>query len=382
MTIFYLDIDSFFCALVAKKDRQLAGRPFVVSHRAASARVLSASTAAKEAGIHRGTSLSMSKKKLPELQVVPPNFTLFTQASNTIMNIVCSYSPRVEPRGFGRFALDMRGMDKLYPSYPDTVRKIQRDIHQHISLNSYFGIAQNKLVGAIAAKESQLQREALTLVREGDEARFLSPLPCRALPEWRYRVIQEHLRDLNLTLIAHIQQIPRSLFCLAIGPFSAALHEHAFGIDLHPVTPPVASEDLTVSHVFNPPTNDDKQLKADLFHLVEHLGFKLRQRNLGSDELRLFIRFRDGYSRRKQRKIAFCQNDLDLYKHAKSCFQSLYNRRQSIDQIAVSLRGLAPFHPQLELFPSPQSRHHQLQHSLDQIRTRFGLSSVRYAMPS
>ena len=382
MTLFYLDIDSFFCALAAGKDRKLNGRPFVISHRAASARILSASPEAKRAGIRRGDSLSVSRKALSDLQVIPPDFNLFELASRMIMKTITPYSPRIEPRGYGRFVLDMRGMQALFPNFPDTALQIQRDLLKSTLLKGHFGIAENKLVGAIAAKESQLQREALTLVPDGSESRFLSPLPCRALPEWRYKVIREYLRDLNMSQILHIQQVPRSIFCLAVGPFAAALHEHAYGVDLLPVTPPVASESLTALHTFSPPTNHDQALKAELFHLVERLGFKLRQRKLGSDEFRLFIRFRDGLNRRKRKKFTFCQNDLELYKVAQTCFSSIYNRRQAISQIAISLRGLAPFHQQLELFPSPATKHNHLQGSLDQIRCRFGLSSIRYAIPS
>ena len=381
MTLFYLDIDSFFCAIVAEQHKELKGRPFVVSYKTATARVLSASPAAKRESIRRGDTLSMSRKKVPDLKVVIPDFSLFERAGQVILKTVAFYSPRVEPRGYGRYVLDMRGMRALYPDLPDTARKIQRDIQHATHLYGHFGIAENKLVGAIAAKQSQLQSEELTLVPGGSEAGFLSPLPCRALPEWRYRRIREHLRDLNISQIQHIQNVPRPIFCLAIGPFAAALHEHAFGIDLLPVTPPAASETLTATHSFTPPTNNERILRAELFHLVECLGFKLRKRQLGADEIRLFIRFRDGLNRRKTSHFSFCQNDLELYSIARHCFDAVYNRRQAVSQLAVSLRGLAPFHQQLELFPSEKTRSDDLQSSLDAIRQRFGASAIRYAVP-
>lgn len=378
MTLFYIDIDAFFCAITAVQKRELRGRPFVVSHRGATARILSASAEARRLGVRRGDALSVARKKQPDLNVEQPDFRLFERAATRIAQTLAGFAPRMEPRGYGRFVLDMRGMHALYPRLPDTACRIRQEIQRITCLDSHFGIAENKLVGAIAAKESQLQKEALMLVPAGDEAGFLSPLPCRAMPEWRYRRIREHLRDLNMTQIQHIQLVPRSVFCLAVGPFAAALHEHAFGIDLMPVTPPAASENLAANHAFTPPTNDDHVLRAELFHLVERLGFQLRRRELGTDEIQLFMRFRDGLNRRRRQKCAFCQNDLELYREVRKGFQAMYNRRQAVQQIAISLNGLAPFHRQLELFPTPDSRQDELQAGLDAIRRRFGVSSIRY----
>jgi len=381
MTMFTFDINSYYCSIMAVQEPFLENRPFIISRKTPTARVLSASPMAKQENIQRGDSLSVSIKKCPGLQVVPPDFQLFQYVSRTIMHMLKSYSPRIEPGGNGRFILDMTGMSALHPDFPDTARHLQKRIRESTSLRAHCGIAENKLVSTVAAKESQRRKEHLILVQKGSESRFLAPLPCRILPEWRYHHVQTMLHDLNLTLIQHIQGIPADLLCLAMGPLAITLHEHASGIDHLPVTPPEQTETLEASHQFTPPTNHHGILLSELFNMVEKLGFTLRKRHSGADELRMFLRYRDGQIQRKTLRFPFCQNDLNLYRFAKQGFAGMYHRRQAVSHIALSLRGLAPFYRQLELFPSRTNRYDQLQKGLDSIRKRFGMSSIRYAVP-
>jgi DNA polymerase-4 len=381
MTIFTFDINSYYCSIMAVQEPFLKNRPFVISRKTAASRVLSASPMARQENIRRGDSLSVSIKKCPGLQVVPPDFQLFQCVSRAIMHILKSHSPRIEPGGNGRFMLDMSGMRALHPDLPDTARHLQKLIRESTCLRAHCGIAENKLVSTVAAGESQRRKKNLILVPKGSESRFLGPLPCRILPEWRYRPIQTMLHDLNLTLIQHIQSIPADLLCLAMGPLAVKLHEHASGIDHLPVTPPEQTEVLETSHQFTPPTNHQCVLLSELFNMVEKLGFTLRKRHAGADELRMFLRYRDGQIQRKTLKFTFCQNDLNLYRSAKQSFTGIYHRRQAVSHLALSLRGLAPFYEQLELFPSRSNRCNQLQKGLDSIRKRFGMSSIRYAIP-
>ncbi len=374
MPVFHLDIEAFLTHVECLARPELAKRPLVIAPQVPRALVLAACGEAKRLGIYRDLPLELVRKEFPELQVVPPNYALYSQVHREVLAIAARFSPIVEPIRFGHTAMDMTGMRRLYGNLENAALKLCRELESSLGLHGTVGIAANKLVSTIAAKEVQKNHEPLCQVPDEQEARFLAPLPCKALPEWSVNGARKLLFELNLRRIEQIQAIPRDLFSFAAGELGTRLHRHAMGIDPCPVMPPRNTPSLVVEQRFEPDTNDDAVLHAALYRMTESLCYDLRAKQLTAARARLELRYTDEVTRQRQFRFAPTQIEAPIHRDLLSGFNRLCDRRQRVRVLRLTLEGLNELAHQHPLFGvSGESR---LATQLDQLRKRFGAGTV------
>lgn len=374
MPVFHLDIESFMTTIARHADVQLRRRPLVVAPKAARSTVIGASPDAKKMGVRKGMAVDYLKKRYPGIQVIYPDYQLYDRASRAVMQIVGAYSPTVELMAYGHVAMDMSGMQRLFSSLETAALKMAKELQKRLALKSTIGIASNKLVSLIAAKEIQKQKEVLYQVPSGNEPRFLAPLSCKALPEWRDPNARRLLFELNLHLIQLIQNIPRDLFSFAVGKLGNRIHRHAFGIDLTPVYGEHMRGRLSAEHTFHPDTNDDEVLLATLFHLLESQCTRLRSEKNCTNQVRLTLRYSDDVMRTKILATPLTQDEQVLARTLRPKFIRLCDRRRRIRYLRIDLGGVRPYYRQLSLFEDTVDN--QLAPHLDAIRKRFGEQAV------
>ena len=346
MSIFHLDIESFVTEVERLENKELQGYPFVIAPEKDRAAVVAASWDAKKLGVCRDMKLEQVRRHVPDIVIRPPNAKLYSKANRAVLGIVSRFSPIVEPVTYGHVAIDMTGMRKLFGSLVDAGVQLCRDIMQEVGLKATVGIASNKLVSTIAAKEVQKHRQPLVQIERGSESDFLGPLSSRALPEWSDSVVKKLLFELNLRRICQVQSIPRDLLSFAIGGVGLRLHRHACGVDRRPVTPPRQTRQLARDARFCPDTNDDKELKAELYRLVEQLCEQLRIKALTTECLRVSLKYSDDVWRHQTFKIRATDQELDLYKTLMTRFERLCERRARVCYLKVCVEQLFPFRRQ------------------------------------
>ena len=375
MSVFHLDVDAFATSLERLQQPELAKRPLVIAPPKARATVLAASQDAKDLGIAKHMDLSRIRRDFPGILVRPPNFQLYNKAHGDLLAIASRYSPTIEPIRFGHVAMDMMGMGFLLGDLESAALKLCKNVEERLGLAMTVGIASNKLVSTIAAKETQKNREPLYRVPRDREADFLSPLPCRALPEWDDAKVRRLLFELNLRRIGQIQAIPRHIFGFAIGKLGLRLHRHAEGIDGSPVVPPFNTACLTQAHRFVPDTNDDGIIRATLYRLTEKLCFQLRAKCIGSGTARVLLKYSDGIIRNQLIHFPPTQQEQVVFSSMQKTYKHLCDRRQRVRQLKVQLEGLLDYGAQPSLFQP--SREKQILPHLDAIRRRFGDTAIQ-----
>jgi len=376
MPVFHLDIESFPAVVERVKNRELAKRPLAIAPRKPRATVLSASPDAKALGVCKDMPVDQVRRRFPGVRLISPDYALYDKAARYIAHLACQYSPIVEPLSYGHVAMDMGGMTRLFGSLESAALALCREIRDRASLPSTVGIAANKLVSAIAAKEVQRAHEPLCLVNQGRESRFLAPLSTRALPEWERPAVRKLLFELNLTRIGQVQDLSRELLGFAMGRLGLALHRHAMGVDPRPVVAVERANSLRESHRFQPDTNDDKALRAALYGLIEKLCVRLRERALGADKARLTLRYSDGVQRERLFAFVHTQHEPVIHQALSDCFTRWLDRRQRVRALTVTLSGLYTHQQQLSLFDPPRAE--AVAAHLDAIRERFGATAIGY----
>ncbi|MDJ0840014.1 MAG: hypothetical protein QNK37_26115 [Acidobacteriota bacterium] len=376
MPVFHLDIEAFLTAAERIRDPALQRAPLVVALPRARSSVIAASPDAKQLGIVRDMPLERVQRDFPGVRVVPPDHRLYDRANTAVLEIVHDFCPLVEPVGYGHVAMDMTGMRKLYGSLEDAARLLCKQLKQQTRLSATVGIAANKLVSTIAAKEVQKNNEILYLVPDDQEVRFLAPLACRALPEWNDRTVRRLLFELNLRRISQIQAIPRDIFSFALGKPGTNLHRHAMGIDPQPVTPPDQTPRLVETHRFIPDTNDDRVLQATVYRLVEKLCFSMRAKEVTARFAVMHMIYSDDVHRRRSFRFIACNEEQPLYRTLMAGYRRLCDRRRRVRSISITVQELVSTREaQLLLFD--KSKPNRLAPKLDAIRQRFGRDAVQ-----
>jgi len=163
------------------------------------------------------------------------------------------------------------------------------------------------------------------------------------------------------------------------GRHYAPLKREANGLDYSRVQPPKKRLCITEQTVLECDTNDIDILAKAVRILAEQVAFKCRKRHVISLKVQLEIHYTDGFKSSKTGQ--FRRNDnqtvvgecLDLFEKANI-------RRNRLRSILIDASHFRRISQQVELFDQPQRQANiSLDRAIDQIRQRYGFSSIQAA---
>jgi DNA polymerase-4 len=158
-TIFHIDVNSAFLSWEAAYRLQhghtqdLRDIPSVVGGDEESRRgiVLARSLPAKKCGIHTGEVLWQARSKCPGLVIIPPDYTLYINCSNALMDLLRSYSPILERYSVDECFLDVT--DSLGGRSPLALAgEISSRIKREMGFTVNIGVSSNKLLAKMASE--------------------------------------------------------------------------------------------------------------------------------------------------------------------------------------------------------------------------------------
>jgi len=383
--ILHLRVISFPVAVYRVKDSSLRCRPLLVSAgRGPRAVVLSASDEAREEGVRPGMALSEAMRWCRSALVLPPDPILFGKAERALGEILCRFSPIVEPVRGGRFFADLTGTRRLLGPPVDLARRIQGEIERRLGLGPNAGLGANKLVSGVAARV--LRPVSLLDILPGREMSFLSPLPVRHLPAVDPRTEGRLLDELNIRKVRDLGDVDLPHLNLAFGSKGLTLYRQARGIDESPVRPPGQSPSVDADETFPEDTNDDTALLGCLYELVERCGARLRALGRPAREVRLTARYTDGVTVSRSATMSPPEaRDLSLFAHVRPLFERVVARRGRVRYLRVRFTNLSFAPQQMLLFGEADAerdparrREPALIAALDRLRTRFGRRTIAF----
>jgi protein ImuB len=200
------------------------------------ARVVAATRKARRAGVEPGMTLPQARARIPRLVARGRDAECERAAMQSLLEVAESFSPRVEEEGEGVVYLEFgsRGPDVEFVRHPKTDLEIAREIRraaEKAGLPARVGAASSKLAARVAAGLP----ESPTVVAEGEEVRFLAPLPLAKLaPELE---IAATLDRWGLKSIGDFAKLPEGEVASRLGEAGRELHAAARGIDPRPLEP-------------------------------------------------------------------------------------------------------------------------------------------------
>ncbi len=236
-----LDVPLFSLAARLRSEPELKGEPVAIFEgNGNAARVIAASRPARRAGIRQGMTLPQSRAIVPKLVARGRDAESERAAQEALLEIADSFSPRVEDAEEGSVYLDLDGLPGLTPKEDVTAERAESLLGQRLiaaveasGLPARVGIAGSKLAARVAASLPDSPK----VVPEGDEARFLAPLPLdRLAPAIE---IGSRLAQWGIGSIGELARLPEGEVASRLGELGRELHATARGFDPRPLEPRV-----------------------------------------------------------------------------------------------------------------------------------------------
>jgi DNA polymerase-4 len=381
--IIHLDLDAFYASVEQLRRPELRGKPVIVGGihddrgRVITARgvVSAASYEARRFGVHSAMPLATALRLCPQAAVVPVDFAAYREKSAQVFAVARAVTPMVEPLSLDEAYLDVGGSRLRFGEPPEIAARLRDEIFATTQLHASFGVAATKVVAKVA---SDLRKpRGFVVVRPGEEAAFLAPLPLRRLPGLG-PAAERGLNGLGVSTLGQLAALPRDVLQRRLGEHAgASLWERAQGIDEGEVTVPGRPKSVSREETFFHDVSDRAVLAERMRHLAADVGRRLRAGEWRGRTITIKLRYSDFTTLSRQQSLPV-PTDADVL--IAQTGMRLLDAAWTGDPMRLLGVGVSSLQDasQLDLFEAPsRERDSRLDRVLDQLRSRFGDSAVR-----
>lgn len=347
--IVHLDLDAFFAAVEILENPELADKPLLIGGRPEDRGVVAtASYPARAFGIRSAMPMARALGLCPEAIVLPARHSLYRDYSRRVMAILGETSPLVEQVSIDEAYLDLTDQVETWESAVEIARELQRRIKDEVGLSASLGVASNKLVAKVASDQDK--PNGLTVVRPGQEACFLAPLPVRVL--WGVGpVTAQKLAEIDVVTVGDLARLPEDTLRDRFGRNGTAMARMAQGVDERPVVierePKSVSQEMTLSR----DVTDSKILRQQLWRLSRGVGRYLRRKGLAAGTIAIKLRYSDFTTLTRQMRLMVpVDEDREIYRAALTLLRRAWEAGRPVRLLGVAGRALSPPVGQLALW--------------------------------
>jgi nucleotidyltransferase/DNA polymerase involved in DNA repair len=180
--VVYVDLDAYYVACEVRDRPELEGKEVIVGPPPGDGPtrgvVLSASYEARRHGVRSAMPAQAAARLAPDATWVRPDFVKYGRVAEEVRELLHRFSPEVLP-----FSIDEAAV-VLGPVGPAAARavaeEVQRTLRAELRLPSSEGVATSRVVAKIATDRAK--PGGILVVEPSEVARFLAPLPVRAIP--------------------------------------------------------------------------------------------------------------------------------------------------------------------------------------------------------
>jgi DNA polymerase IV len=321
--------------------------------------------------------LRTAARLCPQAVFLPGRFSAYTEKGRHVRDLLVDAAPIVERASIDEYYLDITGCEGIFGELSAWCEHLAHRVEKETGLPITFGLASSKLVAKTATSVFKKGRSEgksngrVVVVESGAEARFLAPLPTRALAGVGAKTA-EQLSRFGLETLGDIQQTSPDALERILGDHGRGLYRRAHGIDEQPVTPHRDPKSIGHERTFREDADDEQQILRMLRHLAERTASDLRRKERAATRVVLKWRYDDFETLSRSSTIQATDEAIDLYRTVLPAARELLRARRAIRLVGIRAEGLVSQHYPGTLFePSPEKRRHLLK-AVDDLRDRYG----------
>ena len=340
--IMHADLDAFYAAVEQREHPGWQGLPVVVGADPKQGKgrgvAMTCSYEARKYGIHSAMPISRAYKLCPTAIFTPPNFPLYTAASDAVMSILRSYSDKFEQVSIDEAFIDVSSKISSKNDIEKLAAAIKNEIKEKEKLTCSIGAASNKLVAKIASDFKK--PDGLTIVANGNEKQFLSSLPVRKLIGVGEKT-EQVLKEIGISTIGELASLPQELLLKEFGKSGLYLHEAANGIDNSEVEENYEIKSINRNTTFEEDTKDESLIFAAIDEMLEDAHNALTANNFCCRTVGIRVRFEDFETHTKEKTVGEATTDISTIKSvAKKLLQPFFSDKRKIRQVGIRLAHL------------------------------------------
>jgi DNA polymerase-4 len=383
--ILHVDLDAFYASVEQLDDPVLRGRPVVVGGLGPRGVVAAASYEARRFGIHSAMPMARARRACPDAAFISPRFDAYGAASRSVMAILRSITPLVEPISLDEAFLDVHGARRRLGDGPAIARDVRARITDETGLVASVGVATTKMLAKIASDLAK--PDGVFVVEPGTELEVLHALPVEKL--WGVGpATRKRLDRYGVATVGDLAALPEATLLTTLGNAQGArLHALAWNIDDRPVEPERVVKSIGHEETFPRDIVDRATLEHEVVRLSDRVASRLRNASRVARTVQLKLRYHDFRTITRSKTLAE-PTDLaaDLARVATALLSSVDLGRgvRLLGVTGQQLEPVAAVQTALTLDPDDEDRsdtaaHDQrsrLERSVDAVRDRYGDDAV------
>ena len=388
--IFHVDANSAFLSwsaahkvLVLHEETDLREVPSVVAGDKESRRsiILAKSTPAKKYGIQTGEPLFQALEKCPDLVVIPPDYTLYVQASRSFVAMLRQFSPVVEQYSIDEAWVDMTGTERIWGSPRLAAEQMRRRIREELGFTVNIGISSNKLLAKMAG-DFEKPNKVHTLFPEEMDTKFW-PLPVRDL----FLVgaaTERKLKFMGIYTIGDLARADVRTLKKRLGKHGETIWHFANGRNADMVTPEPAENKGYGNSTTTARDVTDRETACQVFlSLCETVAMRMRRDGKCGSCVSIHLRTNEFRHYSHQTVLPGATNiTTEIFEAACRLFEELWDGITPLRQLGVQVTRLSrePYQ-QYDLFsgmsPLQFEKKLKLDETIDALRDKFGEDILR-----
>lgn len=330
-------MDHFYTAVEERECPELKGKPVIVGADPKQGKgrgvVSTSNYEARKVGVRSGMPISRAWQLCPQAIYLPPNFPLYINASNAVMQITKCYADKFEQWGIDEAFLDVSDKVHNFDEAIILAKKLKQEIQLKENLTCSIGIGPNKLVAKIASDFNK--PNGLTVVKESEVEAFLSPLPVRKLL-WIGKKTEAKLRVLGIETIGDLARFDPSVLTEMFGVTGRQMHLMALGIDNSEVEEHTGVKSISNETTFEEDTSNTNTILTALDAISDKVSKETFDQHLFFKTVTIKIRFDNFETHTKSKTLPFITNRTqDLKKTTRELLQAYLRHNRKIRLIGV-----------------------------------------------
>ena len=180
--VLYVDIDAYYVSCELRDRPDLVGRPVIVgadpTKGPSRGVVLSASYEARKFGVRSAMPVGEAGRRCADAVWIAPDFPKYGRVAEEVRTLLRARLGEIVALSIDEVAAPIEAPDAA--SAEALAREVQQELRTKLALPASIGVAPSRTVAKIASDRAK--PGGVVVVGAGDVAKFLGPLPVRAIP--------------------------------------------------------------------------------------------------------------------------------------------------------------------------------------------------------
>jgi DNA polymerase IV (DinB-like DNA polymerase) len=340
--IIHIDMDAFYTSIEQRENPTIRDKPVIVGADPKGGKgrgvVAACSYEARKFGVHSAQPISQAYRLCPEGVYLRPNYELYEEASEQVMQILRPYAAKLEQISIDEAFMDLTEKVADFDQATLLATRIKQDIKEKTRLTCSIGIAPNKSVAKIASDFKK--PDGLTVVPPEKVREFLAPLPVSKISGIGKKST-EVLKQLGINSIAELASTHPVKLTDTFGKYGTRLWQVANGVDDEEVITSYPIKSISSETTFEEDVGDREKAMEAFNSLIDDVHARSIQQNMLFRTVGIKVRLEDFTTFTRAKSHTRHTNEKAvMQEYVRALFSEFETSRKKVRLVGVRLSNL------------------------------------------